>query len=313
MQILSFRECLGLSKVERNYYYTPPPYSPDTADQTVQYGGAIWKGQPGGGWAFQALPGQTPSSGGSSTPDPVEQAKKLQQFNIEANQPHIQSLQASIPETEQKFASEQQRLLGEKAPLQERYKSLLDQIKHRETQDITAVQRRQSQEFGYRGIPASSTLFLDEQMKAESPIRQAYAGQIKDTGLAQEDSLRGIDELVSKLAGQSVEAKRTIQNAIGQLQSGDPASAIQGAMQILQMQQQQSQFQTTTELQRQQQALQEREFGLQEQIANRPQQQDQFATIGEGSTLFNLLTGQPMYTAPKTYKPSDTFGAGTWE
>ena len=36
---------------------------------------------------------------------------------------------------------------------------------------------------------------------------------------------------------------------------------------------------------------------------------DSFTSLGEGSTLFNLLTGQPVYTAPKQYKASGG-GAG---
>ena len=230
--------------------------------------------------------------------DPVAQAQKLREFNIQSNQPQISSLQAQIPEVEQKFGAEQTRLAGEKAPLTQRYNNIIDQLTQRETKDISAVQRRTGQEFGYRGIPASSTLYLDELSRAESPIRQAYGGQIKDVGFEREGALRNIDQLMASLAGQSTEAKRTVQNAIGALQSGDPASAIQGAMQILQLQQQAGQNQTQNLLAQQQQGLREREFGLQEQIANRPKEQDQFATLSKGSTLFNLLTGQPIYTAP---------------
>ena len=241
----------------------------------------------------------------SSPESMVATAQKLRQFNIESNQPAISSLQEQIPEVEQKFAAEQTRLGGEKEPLKQRYQSIIDELTRREGVDITATQRRTGQEFGYRGIPASSTLYLDELQRAESPIRQAYGGQIKDVGFERETGLRGIDQLISNLAGQSTEAKRTIQNAIGQLQSGDPASAIQGAMSILQLQQQQQQFM-------QQQALAEREL-TEYKIPSLAKTEDtdiskNFTSVGEGSALFNLLTGQEVFKNPKTYKSA--VGAG---
>ena len=291
----------------------PPNFQPNTVNQTVSYGGQLWKGDPGSGWHLAETDPRHGTSSTTLTPavDPIAQAQKLREFNIQSNQPQISSLQAQIPEVEQKFGAEQTRLAGEKAPLTQRYNNIIDQLTQRETKDISAVQRRTGQEFGYRGIPASSTLYLDELSRAESPIRQAYGGQIKDVGFERESGLRNIDQLISSLAGQSTEAKRTVQNAIGALQSGDPASAIQGAMQILQLQQQGAQNQTQNLLAQQQQGLREREFGLQQEIARRPQQQDQYATLGEGQTLFDLLSGQPKYTAPKTYKP-ETGGLGDW-
>lgn len=245
--------------------------------------------------------------------DPIAQARKLRQFNIESNQPQISSLQASIPETEQRFATERTRLGGEKEPLKQRYQNIIDQLTGREKQDIGMAQQRTGREFGARGIPASSSLYLDELMRAESPIRQAYGGQIKEVGLEQETGLRGIDQLISQLTGQETEQKRTIQNAIGQLQSGDPASAIQGAMQILSLQEQTRQNQTQNQLAQQAQSLSERQFGLQQEIARKPEQQEQFATLGEGQALYNLLSGQQLFKNQKTYAPKDQFGGNEWE
>ena len=209
-----------------------------------------------------------PGFGGAGAPqlDPIAQAQKFLEFQRQANQPAISSLQASLPETEQRFATERTRLGGEKEPLKQRYQNIIDQLTGREKADVALAQQRTGREFGYRGIPASSTLFLDELMRAESPIRQAYGGQIKDVGFERETGLRGIDQLLSQLAGQSVEAKRTIQNAIAQLQSGDPGSALQAAMSILSLQQNQAQFQQSQELQRQkltqEGTFNERELGL---------------------------------------------------
>ena len=303
---LNYRQCLGLDRVDRVCHIEPGSYDAtklSQGDRNYLFNYFGHSGEAPVGYGGENVGATT--GGGAPTVDPIAQAQKLLEFQRQANQPAISSLQAQIPEIDQRTAQESARLQGEKEPLKQRYQSIIDQLTGREKQDIGLAQQRTSREFGYRGIPASSTLYLDELQRAESPIRQAYGGQIKDVGFEQEQSLRGIDQLLASLGNQGIEQKRGIANAMAALQSGDPSQAIQGAMQILQMQQQQGQFQ-------QQQGLAEKEFGLKREIANRPQQQDQFAQLGEGSTLFNLLTGQPMYTAPKTYKPEDQFGAGNY-
>ena len=144
----------------------------------------------------------------------------------------------------------------------------------------------------------SSGLFDVERQEAVSPLRQFYTGQSKEVGLEREGGLREIDKLISMLTGQETEQTRAIKNAIGQLQSGEPSSAIQGALSLIQLSEQQRQNQASNELSRQQLGLKEREINL----ASQPQQKEQYATIGEGSTIFDLLAGKPVYTAPKTYK-----------
>mgnify|MGYP001578608718 CR=1 FL=1 len=243
--------------------------------------------------------------------DPLGLARQLRGFAIESNQPQISSLQAQIPEVEQRYAQESARLTGEKEPLKQRYANIIDQLTGREKADIGLAQQRTGREFGYRGIPASSSLYLDELQRAESPIRQTYGGQIKEVGLAQETGLRGIDQMLSQLAGQSTEAKRTIQNAIGQLQSGNTGDALQGAMQILGLQQQQSQFQTQNTLAQQQQSLREREFGLQEKLATQ-KQESPYMTLGEGESLFNIKSLQEVFKNPKTFKAGGGGGKGNY-
>ncbi|HLG40295.1 MAG TPA: hypothetical protein VI461_11535 [Chitinophagaceae bacterium] len=240
--------------------------------------------------------------------DPIANAQKLQQFQVQQNQPAITSLQQSIPETQQKFQTTRSQIEGQVQPLKQRYSNLLDELKRRETVDTQSAQLATAQEYGKRGIPLSSGAYSQALSQKTTPISQFYTGQIKDTSLAQEEGLMGIQNLLGNLAGQETEATRGIQNAIAQLQSGDPASAIQGALSIINMQQQQSQFQAQQGLQQQQLGLQERELAA--RLQPQPQQKEQFATIGEGSTLFDLLAGRPLYTAPKTYKPTSGGGGG---
>ncbi len=231
----------------------------------------------------------------SSTPasapaiDPFAQAQRILEFQRQANQPRISSLQAQIPEIRSRYEGEQQRVLTEKEPLKQRYQSIIDELKRRETIDVSAAQRRTAQEFGARGIPLSSTLHQDELIRAESPIRQAYGGQIKDVGFEQEASLRNLDTLASNLKTQGVDAELQIQDAISLLQAGNPESAIAGAMQLLGLQQQAAQFEANLGLQKEQLTLSERELGIKETLAKQPD--TEIVNIGGRAKLVNSKTG----------------------
>jgi len=47
---------------------TPPTFAPNTVDQTVANGGAIWKGQPGGTWTLQSLDPNATGNPGNNLP-----------------------------------------------------------------------------------------------------------------------------------------------------------------------------------------------------------------------------------------------------
>lgn len=234
--------------------------------------------------------------------DPVAQAQKIQQQQMqlqqEAIKPAIQSLEAGIPETQQKFATERTQLEQSKTPLKQRYSSLLDELKRREGVETKQVGINTAQEYGKRGIPLSSGVYANDLQNKTGDISQYYGGQYKDVSLSQEENLSGIDKLIATLTGQETESVRAIRNAMAQLQAGGAQSGIQNALSLLQQQQQQQQFESQQGLSQQELALKQREL----ELAQQPKAPEQYATLGEGSTLFNLLTGQPMYTAPKTYK-----------
>ena len=256
--------------------------------------GGSGKGPPSGG------------GGGVSIPDPIEQAKKLKEFNIQSNQPYIQSLQNQIPTIQQKFATEKQSLQAEKVPLEQKYQTLLNDLKNKETQQVSTAQTSAAREFGRRGIPLSSTAY-DQYLGGQvNPIQQNFATLQTQTVQDQEESVRKLQNLISSLTGQEMESVSGIQNLIGQLQSGDPASAIQGALSYNQQLQQAQQFNQELALKQLQQSLAEKEFEFSKQ-SQPASLKDQYMALGEGSTLYNLLTGQN-FTAPKSYKPSDSFG-----
>lgn len=268
---------------------TPPPYTPDTVDQTVEYGGATWKGQPnGGGWKIQSYGG-----GGGPSIDPIAEARKLLEFQREANLPAIASLQAQKQETAQRFETEGTRLEGQREPLKQRYQGILDELTRRETVDVSAQERVKSREFGRRGIPLSSGLFDVERQEAVSPIRQFYTGQTKETSLAREQGLGNIEALIASLPQQSQAMQREISNAIGALQSGDPNAALQGAITLKNLAQQQAQFEQQQALAREQMeqdiSYRDKTLAFQQQQASQPN--TQLVNIGGRAKLINATTG----------------------
>lgn len=254
---LSLKDCLGLDKIDRKCYATPPPYAPNVQNQTVSYGGATWKGEPGGSWRLENSSGGGGGMGASI--DPIETAKKLRQFTIESNQPAIQSYQAS------------------KAPLEERYKNVLNQIKGNQTISEEREKTNVAREYGKRGIPLSSGVYDQAVSQAINPISQAYTGMYQDSLASQNIDLSNIDK------------------AIALLQSGNPESAISGALGFTSNAQQAEQSSRNYDL-----ALQQ--LALQKETANKTNLADQYLTLGEGSTLYDLLGGKALYTAPKSYK-----------
>lgn len=194
--------------------------------------------------AFQAGGGGFNISGSSSGSNldfgqTVGRALELQR---KAVQPAVQSLQASVPETQQRFTQQREQLTAEKAPLQERFKNLLADIKGQGKVREEAQTRITSGELGKRGIVGSSTLAQQEIQQAIDPIRSTVQGATRDIGLEQEGALRQLQNQISNLLPQETGALRDITNAIAQLQAGAGTGAIDTALQQLGLSQQQSQF-----------------------------------------------------------------------
>lgn len=227
--------------------------------------------------------------------------------------PAVSSMEASIPEISQKFDVERQRLEGEKQPLKERYQTLLDDLKNKETQSVSTAQTASAREFGKRGVPLSSGAYDQYLGQQVNPIIQNFATLTQQTGQGREDALRNITNLISGLVPQETEQLRGVRNAVGQLQAGAGNSAIEDAFRQLQFEDQQRQQAQQLALQQENQKLSQSQFDFQKEQANKAAQtslKDQFMSIGEGSSLYNLLTGQNVFTAPKTYK-SDGGGSGS--
>jgi hypothetical protein len=187
---------------------------------------------------YNELVGGGSSSGGSSggvanTSNAIDTAKQLLSFQQSANQPAIQSLQASIPETTAKFATARTSLENQKVPLEARYKTLLDTIVGNQATDINQQNLTTSREFGRRGIPTTSGLFEQTIGEKTRPINQYYTGQATTAGISKEENLTKLNDLVASLTGQETEASRAITNAIAQLQAGDSSGAVTQALSLL--------------------------------------------------------------------------------
>lgn|SRR3990167_6799180 len=293
---IDIKSCFGLHPVDRLCHIGDSEARAmgykDFSDMQLQQARASERSGGGGGG------GQAPAPA-----DPIETAKKLRAFTIESNQPAITSLQSSIPETDTKFNTESARLIGEKEPLKQRYAALLGELKGRESTQTKTAQVSAAREFGRRGVPLSSSSYDDFLGEKVNPISQFYGGEIKNLGLDEESSLRGLENLIAGLPAQSTEAKRAIMNAIASLQTGDPASSITGALGITQQQQQAQQAAQQLALQ-QQIAADENKYRNAQLDYQKSQTASPYATLSEGQSLYNLLTGQQMFKNPKTYKAS---------
>lgn len=160
---------------------------------------------------------------GSDANSYIQNAIKQMQ---DANKPIISSYQASIPETQKRYADERTRLEGEKVTVQDRYKSLIDQIKGNQAAAETRQTLTTNNELGKRGITSSSGLAQQEMTNALNPITQQYTGMLKDTGLSQEADLKDISSKITDTTNNETDALRAIQNAIAQLNSGATTQGI---------------------------------------------------------------------------------------
>ena len=225
------------------------------------------------------------TTGGGAT-DYASIARQMLEQQQQANIPAVTSLQAQIPEIAGKYATQRTQLEAGKEPLKARYDQLLKDITSR-------TELAAGREFGRRGIPLSSGVY-------ETALAERIAPETERIGLEKETGLRGLTDLIANLTGQETGEQRAVSNAIAQLQAGGASSAITNALQMYQMQQQEK-SQTA------QRTLQER-ISQAELAAKQP---EKYATLSEGQTLYNLLTGQAEYKAGKTYK--EAVGAGEWE
>lgn len=162
----------------------------------------------------------------------VRNATQVNDFVRQQNQPVVQSYEAS------------------KAPLQQRYKDLIDSIKGNQQIAENRQTVTTNNELGKRGITGSSGVAQQELTNAVNPITQQYTGMIKDSTNQQNMDLSNIDAIIAKL------------------NAGDPTASLSTATNIGQSQQSANEFaQTLAQQQEAQRIAQEnmtRQFDAQQ-------------------------------------------------
>ncbi len=249
-------------------------------------------------------------------------AKEAEYRRQQAIQPAIASLNATKPEITAKYDTERSRLEGEKQPLTERYQSLLDQIKGEQTTATNRQTRTTNNELAKRGISSDSGVFQQEMTDALNPITLQYTGITKDTTLAREDALRAISNAITGLTPMETADQRALTQAIADLQAATGNQSVNDYLSLFAGQRQESENALNRALQQRQIDEQAKQNDIANKLAqaqfdwqktNTGNSGNQYATLSEGQTLYNLLTGSPMYTAPKTYKSTAaSLGGGGW-
>lgn len=259
--------------------------------------------------------GGSSSGGGSgfSSVNPQDTIRAAIDAMKEANKPAVESLQASIPEVQSKYAQTRQQLTASQAPLEQRYKDLLDSIKGNQTVAENRQTLTTNNELGKRGITGSSGIAQQEITNAVNPITQQYTGLQKETGLAREDSIRALQDQIANLTPQEQADQRTIQNMIASLSSGAGSQGLSAGLNL---------YSTNLSAQQaeQQRADQQRQQDIanqlaQAQLANQTRQLDYDlnkpyykapAENNDISTLQSIFGGQTQpkqTTTPSSFKP----------
>ena len=173
-----------------------------------------------------------------------------------AEAPVEQALAASKPITEQAYAERERQLTGEKQPLMDRYQSIIDDLKGRETKETATQGRVLSQEYGKRGIPISSTAYGQDLAGKTGDISQFYGGQIKDVGFERENKLRTISNYLSELPIERARDLNQIDQRIAELKAQGMDRAELRNMEAYKMQREEYWKQQDLDLQKQQFSIQ---------------------------------------------------------
>src|SRR3990167_5900775 len=203
-------------------------YTPGVLSQSQRqelWGAYGRSGEAPPGWNGE---GDTKFSGVGAAPtfDPVEQARKLNAYQIEQNQPIIQATQAQIPTTQAAFAQRGSALAGQQGNLQQRYQSVLDSLSASENRETSTTQTASAREFGKRGIPLSSGAYDQYLGQQVNPISEYYASQRGQQGANFAGLQSDLGNLIAQNPIEQQQAEDQIRQAIAQLQAGNPGQSV---------------------------------------------------------------------------------------
>lgn len=194
-----------------------PPYQPNTVNQTVQYNGVTYRGQPGQGWTVIS---GSPASSSSGSSDPLALAQAAQQLQVQANQPAIQTLQTQYnPDTGT-------------GSLVDKYKALLDSITASEQPALNSVITATNNELGKRGITGDSTLGQQQIAEAQAPVSTSFGQTLAQTGLSEQQDLGGLAAQIASLRAGNVGNGLTFASGITGSQNSLAAAQAAAAAQV---------------------------------------------------------------------------------
>ncbi len=230
---------------------------------------------------------------------------------MDAIKPAIESYNATKPEISKLYETERTRLSGNKQPLTDRYQSLLDQIKGKETTATNRQTLTTNNEMAKRGITNDSGVYQQEMTNVLNPITSEYAGLTKDTTLAREEGLKGIDDAITQLTGAESSDLRSLTQLIANMQAGAGNASVDDYLGLAQQNTQnvfnQQNFNEQVRQSNIAEALKRLELEQGGKASN------PYLAVSEGQSIINPLTGQLIYNQPKTYKAtSSAAGGGAW-
>lgn len=224
------------------------------------------------------------------------------------------ALSASKPITEQAYAERGRQLEGEKQPLTDRYQSIIDELKGRETKETGQVSTALAREYGKRGVPLSSGAYEQDLGGKTRDISQFYGAQQKDVGFEREDKLRQISNLLADLPIERARELNLIDQKIGELKATGANQQLQMRLEMYRQEQEDKWRQQEMDLKKQSFELQKYDAGVTSNFGTKPASQgDRYVSLSEGSTLYDIFGGKALYKNPKT---STSKGASTnndWE
>lgn len=144
-----------------------PNYAPNTVNQTVDFGGFTWKGNPGQGWVKQSATGGAPVSTGDPVADSAKYAQWAQAQQIAANAPAIETAKTAG------------------ASLDDQYKALLASVTASGSATYNTATSGENAYLGARGLLSQSGRGNTELSQAQNMVNTTNAvnaGQVTKEG-----------------------------------------------------------------------------------------------------------------------------------
>lgn len=257
-----------------------PPYAANTQNQTVAYGGATWRGQPGQDWVrIDNDPAEILKNQQAQT-EAFNKAQETKQTDFINRYKAAVGAQETVPAAAERIGG----TLG-LPQLQKTAQGLIKSVA-----EIPQVQTQASRGFD---VNANQLARIISSKQAELSPRAQQA-------VTQEQSAES--NLGTELGYLNAQQTRELQPYLteGGMLSDQLAREMSGFTTD-----KQNALNLVLEKMKNDQAITIQELNNANELAKtKAQYNDVYKTISEGSTLYNTQTGTPVYTAPKSYAPS---------